>query len=284
MLELTERSLLAHPAEVLRFVNQARDDGLGIALDDVGADPASLAMLDLVAPDVVKLDLRLIQNTPARAQARTLAAVMAYQERTEASVLAEGIETPRHPEQAIALGADLGQGWLFGRPAPLPATPLRYQPLPPRAARTPFDVVRRHLPMRIASKHLLVQLSRHVEELAIDTVDTPIVLTALQSAARFTRRTSERYTRLAWTSPLVAVFGRDLADTPASGVRGVNLTAGDQLALEWTVLVLGARTAAGLIARDCGDSGPDRDRRFTFAVTHDLDVVTQAARAILDRV
>ena len=289
VLELTERSMLTDPAVLLRFVAVARDEGMGIALDDVGADPDSLAMLDLVAPDIVKLDLKLVQSTPAREQARTLAAVMAHQERTDAAVLAEGIETEQHREQAAALGADLGQGWLFGRPGPLPVIPaassgpLRYQPHQPRTARTPFDVVRRHVPMRTAAKRLLVELTHHVEELAVNAIDNPMVLTALQTADQFSDAVADRYVGLAETSPLVGVFGRGLTVAPAPGVRGVALTADDPLAKEWTVVVLGARTAAALVALDRGDTGVDADRRFTFAVTHDRNVVTQAARALVDR-
>jgi EAL domain-containing protein (putative c-di-GMP-specific phosphodiesterase class I) len=32
-------------------------------------------------------------------------------------VVAEGVETERLADEVTALGADLGQGWLFGRPA-----------------------------------------------------------------------------------------------------------------------------------------------------------------------
>ena len=35
-------------------------------------------------------------------------------------MLAEGIETEEQLERAVALGARLGQGFLFGRPASLP--------------------------------------------------------------------------------------------------------------------------------------------------------------------
>lgn len=92
----------------------------------------------------------------------------------------------------------------------------------------------------------------------------------------------------------MAVFGRGMTAHPAPAVRGVDLAATEPLARraespsvpsqEWTVIVLGARTAATLIAHDCGDTGLDSDRRFNFAVTHDRDVVTQAARAMLDRI
>jgi EAL domain-containing protein (putative c-di-GMP-specific phosphodiesterase class I) len=46
--------------------------------------------------------------------------VRAYVRSSNAIVLAEGIETRRHLRRARALGASLGQGWMFGRPLPLP--------------------------------------------------------------------------------------------------------------------------------------------------------------------
>ena len=42
-----------------------------------------------------------------------MAAVLAHAEATGATILAEGIETAAHLEQAQALGATLGQGWYF---------------------------------------------------------------------------------------------------------------------------------------------------------------------------
>ena len=78
----------------------------------------SLAFLPLLRPDVVKLDLRLVQERPGPAIAEIMNAVNAHAERTGAVVLAEGIETEEHLVMARALGATLGQGWLFGRPGP----------------------------------------------------------------------------------------------------------------------------------------------------------------------
>ena len=64
VLEITERALAARPAELLRTVERVRDVGWGMALDDVGADTLSLAFMPLLRPDVVKLDLRLVQERP----------------------------------------------------------------------------------------------------------------------------------------------------------------------------------------------------------------------------
>ncbi|PRC61830.1 diguanylate phosphodiesterase, partial [Mycobacterium sp. ITM-2017-0098] len=63
------------------------------------------------------------QHQPDRIQARTIAAVMAHHERTGALILAEGIETDEHLEQALAYGATMGQGYRFGRPGELDTAP-----------------------------------------------------------------------------------------------------------------------------------------------------------------
>ena len=59
-----------------------------------------------------------MQERPGPAIAEIMNAVNAHAERTGAVVLAEGIETDEHLAMARALGATLGQGWLFGRPGP----------------------------------------------------------------------------------------------------------------------------------------------------------------------
>jgi EAL domain-containing protein (putative c-di-GMP-specific phosphodiesterase class I) len=123
MFELTERSLLEHPQTLLHKVAALRHDGFSIALDDIGAHPDSLALLDIVAPDVVKLDLGLVQSQPNDYRVRTLAAVLAHHERTGAVILAEGIETDEHLEQALALGATLGQGYKTAAPIGWISTP-----------------------------------------------------------------------------------------------------------------------------------------------------------------
>ena len=52
--ELTERALIDDPAQLLAAVARMRALGAGIALDDVGADPRSLALMPFLAPEVIK--------------------------------------------------------------------------------------------------------------------------------------------------------------------------------------------------------------------------------------
>ena len=287
VVELTERHLLTRPAELLSAVATLRRMGIQIALDDVGAHPDSLALLEFVQPDVVKLDLELIQRVPAASRARTLMAVMAYCERTHAQLLAEGIETEEHRIQARALGAGLGQGYLFGHPTPLPAGPhtgrWHRAPVTVTVPRAPSDLVGVDGASRIAPKRLLYALAQDIERQAGNEADPPVVLASFQQAHHFSEATAQRYARLAERCPLVAVFGADLPPEPAPGVRGVALHADDPMLGEWTLVAVGAHYCAALIACDLGDDGPDDERRFEFLLSHDRDIVTAAGRSMLAR-
>jgi EAL domain-containing protein (putative c-di-GMP-specific phosphodiesterase class I) len=291
--ELTERNLLSHLSTLLRKVAALRADGIAIALDDVGANPESLALLDIVCPEVIKLANNLIQDPPNVDTAKTGAAIMAHRERRGTLIIAEGIETDEHFQQALAWGATLGQGFLFGRPGPLPLhtqtaawSPPAVQACGQASFATPFDVVADDPAMRTAQKRTLVAISRHLEEQARNSKDTPMVLTAVQNGMNFGLPTRHRYAALAAVCPLVAVFGTDLAASELSGVRAVELDASDPLCSQWVVVTLGPHAAAALVAREYSGQrvAAVDDREFDFVVTHDRIVITAVASALLSRV
>ena len=290
VMEVTERAVARDPAGLLAAVARARAVGWGVALDDVGAEPASLAVLPFVRPDVIKLDLRLVQGRTTAEVARIVNAVRAEAERTGARVLAEGIETRRHAEIARSMGATIGQGWLYGRPGPLP-TATR----PPRAPldllrepaavkdQTPFEVVAAERVPERAPKDLLLPMSMHIEHKGLDAAEPGVLLACFQEARHFTPGTRVRFGRLSGRAALTGALGAGMPPAPAPGVRGASLDPGDPLRGEWAVALIGPHFAAALVARDCGDDGPDADRRFDFVVTHDRDLVVRAAQPLLDR-
>ena len=67
------------------------------------------------------------------------------------------------------------------------------------------------------------------------------------------------------------------------GVRGVQLADDDILLGEWDLAVLGPHFSGALVARDLGDGGQDRDRRFEFVLTFDRDLVVDVAAALIAR-
>jgi EAL domain-containing protein (putative c-di-GMP-specific phosphodiesterase class I) len=285
VVEVTERDLLRDPAAMLAALRAARRRGHRIALDDVGADSASLALMPAIDPDVIKLDLRLVQSRTDGDVSEIACAVMAQAERTGAKILAEGIETTRHLEIARALGADLGQGYLFGRPSAVVADTVATSalrallpvPVPP----TPWQSVPRGRETRIASKGHLLALSRHLEQLALHSRTPPLLAASFQHGRNMTLATSQRYLEVARRCSLVVATGAEMPRVPVPGVRGVDVPADHPLNQEWVVATLGAHEAAALIARDLGDDADDLDRRFEFTLTHRREVVTAAVRSML---
>jgi EAL domain-containing protein (putative c-di-GMP-specific phosphodiesterase class I) len=91
--EVNDRALAADPAGVLAAVDRARDFGWGIAIDDVGVSRAPVAMLPIIRPDVVKLDLRLLNRSDAIDAAAIITSVLRHVETSGAVLLVEGIET-----------------------------------------------------------------------------------------------------------------------------------------------------------------------------------------------
>ena len=291
VLEITERALAARPAELLATVERLRADGWKVALDDVGADDLSLAFMPLLRPEVVKLDLALVQKRPNADIARIMSAVNAYAERTGAVILAEGIENADHLRMAQAMGATLGQGWLFGRPSPgLAAGPtgrVELSSTPPShgAEVSPFACLPAGATLRRSVKPLLIEVSKHLEREAMQLGPTCIVVAAFQEAPHFTPHTARRYLRLADAVGFVAALGEGVPLEPAAGVRGAHLDPVDPVIGEWDVVVLGPHFAAALLARDLSSGdGPDMERTFEFALTYDRDVVMAAAHSLMSRI
>jgi EAL domain-containing protein (putative c-di-GMP-specific phosphodiesterase class I) len=297
VVELTERALASRPSEVLAAVRWLRERGCRIALDDVGVDRRSLGLMPFVSPDVIKIDLSLTQNRlPEALGARVINAVRAECERSGAVILAEGIETEAHLRRALAMGAKLGQGWLFGRPAPLDSGEIRKagrrtagrRALVPRRGadehdeRTPFERIADPSSVLIGDKRLLLSLSRQLEQEAFAVQDEAVVLATFQDARFFGDGMRRRYERIAAKAALVGAIGVGMPPRPGKGVKGADLHANDRLQGEWDVVVVGPHFAGAFVARDLGDEGGDDDeRRFEYFMTYDRERVTTAAQALL---
>ena len=125
VLEVTEQSG-ARLAQVVAGATRLRALGFKIALDDVGSGNAGLETLRRLPVDYVKIDRSIVSAalTDVNAQA-VLVAIVAYARRTDAFVIAEGIESDElltfvrdaHEFDKTDLSIEGGQGYLLGRPA-----------------------------------------------------------------------------------------------------------------------------------------------------------------------
>lgn len=285
VLEFTERALTSDPARLQWFATRLRHVGIAVALDDVGSHPASLALMPFLRPEVVKLDQRLVQGPLDDEVARVAAAVGAYAERNGAIVLAEGIETPEHERRARALGATLGQGYRFGRPAALVGTdgpsprasagaPQARPPEGPTRL-SPLAAVARVRPLRRGPLEEVRVAATVLEQRAL-TAEGPTVLLGSVGPDGIPRgEHARRFATVAEHSSLVTLFG--VGTALPRGVRGAALAEGDPLRSEWDVAVVGPHVAAALVARPCGLG------EMVYAVVHDRDLVLEVARSLMSR-
>ena len=137
--EVVESQALADRGHLVSVLEHYRSLGWRVAMDDVGAGWSTRSVMTALRPDVVKLDKDLVQQLPDDNARTVLRAVTDLAHRLGAVVVAEGIETEQLAEEATALGVDLGQGWLFGRPVrpepPAPEPEGRWQPVSARPGR-----------------------------------------------------------------------------------------------------------------------------------------------------
>ncbi|OHV38189.1 diguanylate phosphodiesterase [Pseudofrankia sp. EUN1h] len=122
VVEITETFRITDLAVAARVLEAVQALGPSIAMDDVGAGHTTLAALHELPVNVVKLDRGLIENPlgPGRAS-RLGRSVITVARSLGAVVVAEGIERRAQRADLALLGCELGQGYLFARPAPLAA-------------------------------------------------------------------------------------------------------------------------------------------------------------------
>lgn len=294
VVELTERTLTSRLAELLPAVQLARAEGWGVALDDVGADTRTLALMPLLRPDVIKLDLRLVQAQPTREIAAIAGAVGAQAERTGATVLAEGIETEAQAHYARALGATLGQGYLFGRPSPQPSRENRTGvPLPiftsalPHPWRTPYEIASARRPVRHGTMPLLASISDELERQAARGHRTSLLISSFPESQSSIERINTIYNELAAELAFVGALGVGLPADARPGLRGVTIRDDDPLRGTWNVIVVGAHFASMLAAREAGRSTQSQepeDQPYDFVFTYDREIIVECAQALMLRI
>lgn len=101
------------------FLNQLRDLGIAIALDDFGSEDASLQALKRYQYDVIKLDRSLITEFSINPSASIVPAVVELARSQNMTVVATGVETPEQLQKVIDVGCDVVQGYVFSAPKPL---------------------------------------------------------------------------------------------------------------------------------------------------------------------
>ncbi len=121
VLEVTETSIIANLGGTKRVIEELRDLGVVVSIDDFGAGFTSLAYLSDLAVGELKLDGIFVTDLAAGNRERDLELVRATIELGHAMglrVVAECIEDKQTLDLLADLGCDLGQGYFISRPMP----------------------------------------------------------------------------------------------------------------------------------------------------------------------
>lgn len=118
LVELTEHEQVGDYAALLSVLTELRTAGVGLCIDDFGAGHSSLRHVLHLEPEVVKLDLALVQGVAGCTRRQALVeAMVTFCRATGALLVAEGVEAEDDLGQLAALGVGFAQGWFLGRPA-----------------------------------------------------------------------------------------------------------------------------------------------------------------------
>jgi diguanylate cyclase (GGDEF)-like protein len=119
VLEITERTLSGDERRTRQVLDRLHELGVRLAIDDFGTGYSSLSRLRQFPIQLVKLDRSLLADAQGDAAAEAIASgsvEMAHA--IGACVVAEGVETQEQWTFVHALGCDIAQGYLVGRPVP----------------------------------------------------------------------------------------------------------------------------------------------------------------------
>jgi EAL domain-containing protein (putative c-di-GMP-specific phosphodiesterase class I) len=132
VLEVSEQYAIENYTLFVEALQNFREMGFSIAVDDIGAGYSGLEKIAHLNPRYLKFDMQLVRDIDQSHVKREMArALKTFADKMESMIIAEGIEREGERQACIDLGIDLGQGYLLARPAlletfiPREATPAR---------------------------------------------------------------------------------------------------------------------------------------------------------------
>jgi diguanylate cyclase (GGDEF)-like protein len=126
-LEVTESSLFTESKTPMNTLNRLRTLGVKISIDDFGTGYSSLSRLSRLAFDKIKIDKSFVNSVSTQEDALNIIRLITGMAKSlNMKTVAEGVETQEQLESLQALGCDLIQGYLFGKPQPYIDGKIRY--------------------------------------------------------------------------------------------------------------------------------------------------------------
>lgn len=119
-LELTESLFLDNTKAALTTMQDLRNMGFSVSIDDFGAGYSSLSLLKDMATDVIKLDKEFfVHGEMLKEEKIVVSSIIQMAKQLNMKVLSEGIETRNQTEFLKEMDCDLVQGYFYAKPMPV---------------------------------------------------------------------------------------------------------------------------------------------------------------------
>ena len=119
VIEISEKTFVDNVEHSMKHLHRLKTLGFEIALDDFGKDYSSLAVLEKVSFDIIKIDALFTKNIELIKNQEIVKMVRKITDLSHKRLVIEGVETEAQKDILLDLGCDHQQGFLFHKPEKL---------------------------------------------------------------------------------------------------------------------------------------------------------------------
>lgn len=112
----------------ISVIQQLREEGFCVEMDDFGSGISSLSMLNRLKVDVLKLDVGFLHSMLEGDKGISiLKTIISLARDVGAGLVVEGVETKQHMELLTGMGCTVFQGYYFSRPLSIADFDAKYR-------------------------------------------------------------------------------------------------------------------------------------------------------------
>ncbi len=115
-IEVSENTFVNNIKECNDQLYKLKQVGILVALDDFGREYSSLAILDNMEFDIIKIDRLFIDRIENEKNLEIVRMIMKISQLSSKAVIAEGVETKKQMQTLLLVGCVLQQGYFFAKP------------------------------------------------------------------------------------------------------------------------------------------------------------------------
>lgn len=118
-IEITESAITDNNSYLIPLLEQIRQLGLRLSMDDFGSGLSSLNALRTLPFDILKLDKNFLRTDTTTLKERIVVSNIVNMARElQLEIISEGVETKEQAAFLKSIGCEYAQGYLFAKPMP----------------------------------------------------------------------------------------------------------------------------------------------------------------------